>query len=188
MAFNDNKACAARSTVMQELIDRIERAFAQVPYPGDLHLTDSTYGEEPADLEIEFRGKTDWRVLSADFLSQAPNGWGTALSFFSDAALHFYLPAYLIADLRDELDSASTPDGRLCFYVSPLTAPQKIARAFGGGTMGERIRAGFDRFDAPQVAVIVAYLWWKLDSCGGYDPTIEQALEDYWLPREAGAG
>jgi hypothetical protein len=31
----------------------------------------------------------------------------------------------------------------------------------------------------------VAYLWWKLDAIGGRDPTIEQALESYWLEREA---
>jgi hypothetical protein len=61
---------------------------------------------------------------------------------------------------------------------------KKIARFYGGGTLGEHARAEFDRFTPEQVSAIVAYLWWKLDA-EGYNPTVEQALEHYWLEREA---
>ncbi|MBN2493953.1 MAG: hypothetical protein JXR96_05115 [Deltaproteobacteria bacterium] len=170
---------------MDELIDRIERAFADVAYPGDGELTDSTYGDEPAALVEVFRGKDDWRALESAFLDQAPGGWASALSFFSPGALRFYLPAYLIADLRGEL-MTSDPSVRLCSSVTPLGASEKIAEIWGGGTMGERAREAFALFDAAQVEVIVAYLWWKLEALGGRDPTIEQALESYWLERKAG--
>ncbi len=90
---------------MNALIQKIEQAFANVEYSGDDNLTDSTYGEEPAALIEDFRGKTDWRALDPAFLNQAPDGWGTALSFFSADALRFYLPAYLIADIRGLLVS-----------------------------------------------------------------------------------
>ncbi len=170
---------------MKELVSRIEQAFAEVIYPGDDNLTDSTYGEEPAALIEDFRGKMDWRDLDAEFLNQAPDGWGSALSFFSGAALRFYLPAYLIADIQGELE---TPDPmvRLCWHVTPAGERKKLAKVWGGGTMGEHARAEFGLFNEQQVSVIVAYLWWKLESLGGYDPTIEQALENYWLVREAG--
>jgi len=166
---------------VEQLISDIERAFASVVYPGDDQLTDSTYGEEPAALIEDFRGRTDWRILDAQFLDQAPQGWSTALSFFSGPALHFYLPAYLIADLRGQLVHGSDPAFRLSWGVRPAGARRRIARAWGGGTIGERGRHDFAAFDAAQVAVIVDYLWWKLDQ--GYDPTVEQALEHYWLER-----
>jgi hypothetical protein len=54
--------------------------------------------------------------------------------------------------------------------------------------MGERARADFARFNTAQVSAVVVYLWWKLDAAGGYNPTIEQALENYWLDRDAGSG
>lgn len=167
---------------MIELISRIEQAFADVTYPGDEDLTDSTYGEEPAALVEEFRGKTDWRQLDPEILDQAPDGWASALSFFSASALRFYLAAYLIADLRGLLKS-SDPAIRLCASLTPLGEKKKIAKMWGGGTMGQRARAEFDTYDTEKVSVIVAYLWWKLEALGGHDDTIEQALENYWLYR-----
>ena len=109
----------------------------------------------------DFRCKTDRKQLDAAFLNQAPDGWGTAMSFFSSSALRFYLPVYLIADVRGELDSID-PASRLCSSLTPLGASQKIAKMWGGGTMGERAKADFAKFDAAQVSAIVAYLWWKL--------------------------
>ena len=169
---------------MDDLIERIQAAFAEVVYPGDDNLTDSTYGEEPEALVEEFRGKTDWRVLDATFLDQAPDGWGSALSFFSSPALRFYLPAYLIADLQGQLLTAD-PGFRLCWGVTPMVAAKRIAKVWGGGTIGEHTTTQFELFDAAQVSTIVAYLWWKLESLGGYDPTIEQAMEHYWLVRDS---
>ena len=169
---------------MDALIQKIEKAFANVEYPGDGNITDSEYGEEPAALIDEFRNKSNWKVLEPSFIDQAPDGWGSALSFFSADALRFYLPAYLIADLRGMLLS-SDPSVRLCVSLSPQMGNKKIAKVWGGGTMGEHARAEFECFDSEQVSAIVSYLWWKLES-EGYNPTIEQALENYWLEREAG--
>ena len=169
------------TTAVNPLIERLEKAFEAVIYPGDNNLTVSTYGEEPAALVETFRDKTDWHALSAAFLDQAPDGWGSALSFFSAAALQFYLPAYLIADIRGELKIAD-PAIRLCAPVTPSADRQKIAKPWGGGTLGQRNREAFALFDAQQASAIVAYLRWKLE-IGGYQPTIEQALEYYWSQR-----
>ena len=167
-----------------ELIARIVEAFADVPYPGDDALTDSSYGEEPAALRKAFRGRDDWRALDAAFLDQAPDGWASALAFFSAPALRFYLPAYLVADIEGGLSSAD-PLSRLCTFVTPQGGARRVAAAWGGGTMGERARADFAAFTAAEVGAVVAYLWWRLAS-DGHDPVIEQALEYYWLEREAG--
>ena len=168
-----------------QLITLIEQAFAGVKYPGENDLTNSTYGAEPAALVKEFSGKTDWRLLDANFLDQAPDSWGSALSFFSGNALRFYLPAYLIADIRGQLRSAD-PVSRLCSSLTPQVEQTKIAKIWGGGTMGEHARTEFAAYDAAQVAAIVAYLWWKLEAQAGDELTIQQALENYWLGREAG--
>src|SRR5690348_13594133 len=160
------------------LLAKIEATFSGVPHPGDDGLTDSV-GEGPAALTEQFRGRTDWRDLSADFLDRACDG--SALAFFSDAALQFYLPAYLMADVHGALSLAS-PEVRLTWSLTAQSEPQRLAKAWGGGTMGERARRCFDRFNRGQVSAVVDYLKWKLD-CVGDDPCISEALERYWLPR-----
>lgn len=180
---NAAAGAATSSTRMKELIDKIEQAFADVRYPGDNELTDSTHAEESAALVEDFTGRTIWQDVDVGFLNQAPDGWGSALAFFSARAFRFYLPAYLIADIRGELDYPD-PVSRLCSPVTPLGANRRIANIWGGGTMGERATAEFAEFNAAQVSAVVAYLWWKLEACGGHNPTIEQALESYWLERD----
>jgi len=166
---------------MHSLIQQIKNAFATLTYPGDGHLTDS-FGEEAEALEIDFRGKNNWDSLSPEFLNQAPDGWGSALSFFSAEALQFYLPAYLIADIKNSLEIGDATS-RLCSFVTPQMEHVKLAKVYGGGTLGEHARQEFSIFTAKQVSAIVAYLWWKLET-EGYNPTVEQALENYWLERE----
>jgi hypothetical protein len=165
----------------EDLIQTIKQAFADVSYPGDDNLTDSPYGDEPAALVEDFKGKTDWHGLDATFLDQAPDGWSSALSFFSDAALQFYLPAYLIADLNGELMHCD-PSFRLCYGVTPQAKTQKIAKIWGGGTLADYARQDFARFTDEQVLAIVAYLWWKLES-EPHNLVVEHALEAYWLER-----
>ena len=174
----------------EELIAQIEKAFVGVEYPGENYLTSSTYGDEPEALKRSFSKKDNWRTLDSNFLDQAPEGWASALSFFSDQAFVFYLPAYLIADLRGELSHVS-PDFSLCYGVA--WGDQKIAKIWGGGTIGEHARQRFALFTTEQVAAIVSYLWWKLnalktDNAEYEDPDITQALENYWLERNSSDG
>ncbi len=66
----------------KQIIAQITAAFAAVEYPGDWRLRGSDLGDEPYLLEEEFKGKTDWHLLDAAFLDQAPDGFGSALQFF----------------------------------------------------------------------------------------------------------
>jgi hypothetical protein len=85
------------------LKDKILNAFKDNKFPGNLNIRNSNVGEEPFRVEEAFRGKDDWTKLDAKFLDEVPNGLSSALSFFSEAAFHFYLPAYLIAHIDDKL-------------------------------------------------------------------------------------
>lgn len=155
----------------------IEKAFCDVNYPGDENLVNSSYGEEPELVKQHFRGKKDWRIINAEELDL-----DGALSFFSDEAFRFFLPAFLIADINDAL-SFNDPSIRLCWALTPQAEGQKIAKVFGGETMGERARKCLDDFSKEQVHAIVAYLQYRLTK-DEYNPTIQQALEHYWLKHE----
>jgi len=76
-------------------------------------------------LEEEFKGKSDWTSLNARFIDRAPDGFGSALSFFSDEAFRFYLPAYLIADI-DNLLEQSDPMFQRCHGLDDQSASQTV--------------------------------------------------------------
>src|SRR6185437_14580821 len=102
----------------------IHSAFADTPYPGDDALVRSA-GDEPDEVVDLFRGRTDWRALSADFVDRAGAASPSALSFFSAGAFRFYLPAYLIADLDGKL-VYSDPLFYLYYGVDEATRAQPV--------------------------------------------------------------
>jgi hypothetical protein len=170
---------------VKDLEDQISAAFATVPPPPVWSLANSREGAEPLLVERDFRDKTDWRVLSPEFLDSAPDGYASALSFFSDEALRFYLPAYLIADLRDQLDRADVlfhlthglDDETRSKLVNPLR--------YGNRTWFDAISHRLSIFDAAQAAAIVRYLEHKIDvtELELERRSARQALDNYWLRR-----
>jgi hypothetical protein len=165
----------------------IAAAFEDARYPGDSRIVDSDQGSEPERVERDFKGKTDWRRLEPSFIDQSPDELATALSFFSDEALVFYLPAYLCADLDGRLSMAN-PVFKLTHDFSRAVGDEKI----GGHDSGDRTwrdygERRFSGFTAPQAEAIVAYLEFKLERAGPYDNKEEiiQALDSYWRRRAA---
>ena len=61
----------------------------------------SDHGDEPAEYALEFKG-LDWRTLHPEFLSYH----SAALSFFTDAAFAYFLPAFMMADVLGEAGNA----------------------------------------------------------------------------------
>jgi hypothetical protein len=163
--------------INDELIQKISAAFAEAQYPGDDCLVNESYGAEPDLVRNHFIGHSDWKKLTHEFLD-----FDGALSFLSDKAFRFYIPAFMIADINEKLDY-NDPIVRLCWSVTPQSENEKIAKIWGGGTIKERAKKCFDKFSKEQVSAIVAYLHWKL-SKDEYNCTIEQAMENYWLHRE----
>ena len=173
---------------IEDLKAQIREAFADVEYPSDWCLRGSNEGDEPFVLEEEFKGKTDWRTLNAEFIDNAPDGFGSALSFFSDEAFHFYLPAYLIADV-DDLLSRSNPTFALTHGLDLDSGRKRInPKRYGERTWLDHARCKFAMFHSREVAAITAYLRFKMDSADTSQferKQIEEALENYWVPRSA---
>lgn len=90
--------------------------------------------------------------MSAEYLD-----FDGALSFFSDEAFRYYIPAFMIADLNDKLNF-NDPTVRLCWQLTPQSENKKLAEVYGGKTIGERARICFDEFSKDQVSAIVDYL------------------------------
>jgi hypothetical protein len=163
----------------------IREAFAGAVYPGDGNLRGSSQGDEPFLLEAEFSGKTDWRTLDAAFIDRAPDGFGTALHFFSHAAFRFYLPAYLLADLEGDLKQ-SDPAFTLWYGLDDETKDRVVnARLYGQRTWFEMKREALAVFTQPEAAAIVLYLRWRVEQSAWDDERqrIEAALRNYWLER-----
>ena len=133
-------------------------AFAHVEYPGDWCLRGSNEGDEPYLLEQEFMGKKDWGSLDAKFIDRAPDGFGSALSFFSDAAFHFYLPAYLLADIDRLLEQHDS----VFHFTYGLTNEERHQhinpRRYGERTWFDEATHKFAMFGRAESAAIVAYL------------------------------
>jgi hypothetical protein len=167
-------------TEREKVIAQITKAFAAVEYPGDWKLRDSNVGNEPYLLEQEFRGMRDWRVLAPKFLDRAPDGYGSALHFFSHQALHFYLPAYLIADIQGLLERSDPVFSLTHSFVNSRKNEQINPRLYGEQTWFEYGQERFAIFSHDQAAAIVAYLN-LMRGLNEYNrQSIDEALENYW--------
>jgi hypothetical protein len=165
----------------------IRSAFAGVEYPGDWCLRGSNEGDEPYLLEQEFKGKTDWSTLDPVFLDRAPDGYATALSFFSDEAFRFYLPAYLIADIDGRLKSTH-PVFHLTHGLTDSGGEVKVnPRRYGERTWFEEASHKLAVFDKAQAAAIVAFLEFKSEADEFERENIRQALANFWRRRATAA-
>lgn len=178
------------------LIAAIDATFISL-FPGDPWLQGTFEGCEPFDEVGAFAGTTDWRTLEASFL----DGHYCAPPFFSEAGFRFFLPAYLVADLRSDLMTADPvfwlthgfsvlavdtngSDGASISHRSggsTLLGP----RRYGAITWEDASRHRLSVFCREEAAVIVRYLEHRRDrDTLGLDTTrIDAALERFWTPR-----
>jgi hypothetical protein len=184
----------------EAVIATICKAFEHTEYPGDAFLQGSHEGCEPAEEVGPFLGRSDWRGIEPDLL----DAHGGALCFFSEGGFRYFLPAYLVADLRGQLSRAD-PLFHLTHGFSDITvqAPTKTRvfllrsgkstfvnpRRYGALTFGDSARFRLSVFAREEAAAIVAYLTYKRD----HDPNglgrgpIEAALAGFWLERARAA-
>jgi hypothetical protein len=192
------EVCALHSA--DDVIRQIEQAFGLNVYPGDSFLQGSFEGCEPYEEVGAFVGKTEWKALDAKMLDTHY----CALAFFTEAGFRFFLPAYLIADVRDELQTA-TPvfhltHGFHSFSVEVNAGAQKFTRSTGGSVLLNPRRYGamtwqdhgryrLSAFTREEAAAIVAYLEFKRerDTLGVDAPAIDAALDQFWRSRAVNA-
>ena len=172
---------------MSDELDRLEAqiraAFQDTPPPDPGDLRGSDESDEPLLLEAEFRHVPEWRQVDVAFIDRAPDGFGSALSFFSSAAFRYYLPAYLLADLRDRLQQANPVFHLWHGLVDDQRDTPVNERRYGSWTWFEAVSDRFRGFTPAEVAAIVAYLRYKAehDELGLDRPMIDQALRNFWL-------
>lgn len=177
---------------VRNLFEKIMLAFDATPYPGDNRLCGSDQGDEPAEYALEFRG-LNWRTIHPDFLSYN----SASLSFFSDTAFRYFLPAFLIADLLENESNADPifhlTHGLLSGESLQVEEEPIEAEVLPGELLPLVKNEQTNNFDWYQIAVrkfsyfnlqereaIVSYLTFrKSDEYLGSE--IKKALEKYWL-------
>src|ERR671928_1569019 len=180
----------------ETVIGKIGAAFAGNAFPGARFLQGSFEGCEPYDEVGPFEKLEDWRGIEADFL----DGHAGALSFFSEAGFRFFLPAYLIADLRGQLYTADplfhlthgfsdrtteVPAGDRTLSIKHGKSAFVNPRRYGAMTSNDYARYRLSIFTREEADAIVAYLEFQRDA----DPdvidreSIDAALDSFWLER-----
>lgn len=177
----------------------IREAFSHTDHPGDGFLLGSREGEDAFEAVEPFRGHTDWSTVDHTVLDENYD----ALSFLSEGGFRFFLPAFLIADLNGQLETAD-PVFHLAgsFHDTAVRVPigddvleKRIGRSvllnprrFGAMTFEDYARFRLSVFTRTEAAGIVAYLKYRRDLPDALDQQeIEAALEVFWRDRALNA-
>ena len=182
----------------QRVIEHIRQAFRDTERPGDAFLQGSHEGREPGESVAPFMGVADWSQLAPVILDASY----TALSFFSEGGFRYFLPAYLLADLEERLQTAdpvfqltngfsdkkvTLPAGS-CVYEktigkSAFVNPQR----YGAMTWHDHARCQLSVFTREEAGAIAAYLEYKRDAGrhGLNAEEINATLDGFWRDRAA---
>jgi len=182
----------------QRVIEHIRQAFHETERPGDAFLQGSHEGCEPGESVAPFIGVADWSQLDPMVLDANYN----ALSFFSEGGFRYFLPAYLIADLEDRLQTADPvfhltngfsdkvveiPAGQRSYEKTIGKSAFVNPRRYGAMTWHDHVRCQLSVFTREEAGAIVSYLEYKRDT----DPhglnaeEINAALDGFWRDRAA---
>jgi len=184
----------------QQVIEHIQQAFRDTERPGDAFLQGSHEGCEPGESVAPFIGVTDWSHLDPAVLDAGYD----ALSFFSEGGFRYFVPAYLIADLQDQLQTADPVfhlTNGLFDKVVKVPAGQRIyekrigksafvnPRRYGAMTWHDHARCRLSVFTREEAGAIVAYLEYKRDADPHklYAEEVQTALDSFWRDRAANA-
>ncbi len=178
-----------------QLIRLIRDAFSQTDHPGDGFLQGSREGDDAFDAVEPFKGVTEWSAIAAAVLDEHYD----ALSFLSDGGFRFFLPAYLIADINDQLMTAdpvfhlagSFHDATVRIPIGDEVLERRIGksaflnpRRYGAMTFEDYARSRLSVFTREEATAIVAYLEYRRslpDAVDGRD--IDAAMESFWNRR-----
>lgn len=178
------------------VIDTIQTTFSMNVYPWDDFLLGSMEGSETLEEIEPFIGQADWTKIAPEVLD-AHSG---SLNFFSETGLRFFLPAYLVADLKDQLQIAD-PVFTLVHGFSNLSIPHELGdqvfvrktgrdafinpKRFGALTFHDYSRYRLSIFSREEAGEIVHYLEYKrdIDPDGMDKEQIDAALNSFWYER-----
>lgn len=184
----------------QRVIEHIRQAFHDTEHPGDAFVQGSHAGCEPGESVAPFIAVTDWAQLDPLVL----DGYYEALSFFSEGGFRYFIPAYLIADLKEQLHTAdpvfhltngfidkvvTTPVGQRIYEQTIGKSAFVNPRRYGAMTWHDHARCRLSVFTREEAQAIVAYLDYKQDADLHKVNTeaISAALDCFWRDRAVNA-
>lgn len=164
------------------LLDELRRAFPAKRESRFQPLVNSHLGSEPWETAREFENKDDWTTLDSDWLDVTPYPLGSALSFLSDDAICFYIPAYIAADLAGLLKRVN-PVFHLTHGFDNESRNRRISKT-DDETWGAYAARRWQSLNTDQVCAVVHYLEWYIGRKGlDFAREAHQALQTYWYPR-----
>ena len=156
-----------RRPLAEAVCQDIETAFSGVTLGSGVGLTEAGGLDDYADAATlaAYRAndeKEDWRLIPAEALQRC----NSSLSFFDAEGMRFHLPAYLLAELRDEYGFGVT------FCLTHLS---------------EHCVSQFALFSSAQRAAVRAFLLHILDDPDEqfHRSDIVRALNEYWTDAAA---
>jgi hypothetical protein len=151
----------------EQLMQQIEGAFTDTPYPGDERIAYSPNTWECEELNTDFRGMS-WKDVPREVLRRHSQD----LALFSTEGFRYYLPTYLLAALDDFWDVRE-------FVLSHLTLPEAPT-----GEPEQRSFAlrRFEHLSPAQKRAVRACLEYFRDEAPGevFRAHVLAALERYW--------
>jgi Family of unknown function (DUF6714) len=165
-----------------KVVSEIRAAFpARRPAPFE-PMVNSVSDDEPALTAAAFADKQDWTALDEKWLDEAADGWASALSFLSDEAACFYIPAYLVADVNGALERVD-PVFHLTHGFDASSSGKRIWPDVTS-TWTEYATNRWSRLTEAQASAVVHYLEWRLSRADSFDsPIIDEALRSFWYRR-----
>lgn len=168
------------STAVEMIHEEIRAVFPPTRSRPFEPLVASTQGDEPLQVARAFQNKTDWTLLRDDWLEAIP----CALHFLSNEALCFYIPAFLEADLRGQLNMADPIFALTHGFAHGMS--DMPMRGRNPPTYGDYARARWAPLTPQQALAIVHYLEWCVAQKKPGSDDITEALQAYWYKRAAG--
>jgi hypothetical protein len=178
-----------------ELIALIREAFSGTPHPGDDFLPGCKEGRDALEAVAAFRGYSSWEDVEVAVLDAHYD----ALNFLSEGGFRFFLPAYLVADVRGELQTADpvfhlaggfhditveVPIGNAVFSRRIGKSAYLNPRRYGAMTFEDYARYRLAVFSQEEAAAIVPYLEHRQSEPDSLDTeAIEAALRLFWRDR-----
>jgi hypothetical protein len=171
------------TSTVESIAREIQSVFPATRSLSQFPLVSSSMGDEPTWVAESFLDKTDWPLIDTSWLDDAPNGLGSALSFLSNEAVCFYIPAYLLADLRGQL-SRSDPFISLTRGFDISSHNQRLVK-HKDYTWTDYGRERWANLTPEQALAVVHYLEWRAQNDHFSRQDITHALHCYWYERAA---
>src|SRR5438105_12393788 len=107
----------------EDIAARIEAAFADTPSPGT-EFGDIAATQWDEGIVEYFRGSS-WRGHRVQDLRR----YEAAMSFFTDKAFRYWLPAFMLAELQDPVEADVIGEG-IAFHLTEASAADTRLREF----------------------------------------------------------